>query len=492
MSPRCESILCTKCGHAPTADIQAPHFPVPDIIHTRRIPTQSEASQVRGGFHQVRTDMSRLDDEIRQLQETTQERLRIRETLSEYMKEHEAALTPIERLAPEVLSEIFLHCLPPKSNHVLSDIKAPGTRNIILRLSRICCRWRKVALSTLGLYTSITLRGNQRGNLRGRGRGFNRGHHRGDRNPLALDVAVTKTWLSRSGTLPLSLNIAPVESTGHFHPAIDEALPHSDRWEEISLTYPFSSISNLNVIKGRLRCLDSLKFKLDGHFDTAARQPIDAFEIAPRLHSVEIKSRLSPHIFTLPWSQLTYLKAHVQNYLEDCLDVLSLCHNLRTCSLRWKFQLLVVRRPPIRMLHLHSLDIESSASSDDPFTYLSLPALRICNYVNFNNNVWNNLEFVSFLSRSQCSLQKLVLRVFNSVVSNEELTLCLEHSPDLIELELDTDHVFECPSSALDRLTNYSSDSGRVACLAPKLNQNSSLSNLYITPNLMMSPLRKW
>jgi hypothetical protein len=186
------------------ADIQDPQFPVPDLIHTQRVPTQFEARLARETFVRVHTDMSRLDDEVKRLQEITQELLRSRKALSKYMEKHETVLTPIERLPSELLSEIFIHLLRPKSNQdFFLSVRVPRTWSVATIPIQVCSRWRKVVLSTPELYTSITV-----------------GHPKGDQNVLALDVVATQAWLSRSGDLPLSLDFAP-GSTSVFHPATD-------------------------------------------------------------------------------------------------------------------------------------------------------------------------------------------------------------------------------------------------------------------------------
>jgi hypothetical protein len=96
-------ILCAKCGYALMTDVQIPSFPVPDLIHKPRVPSQSETVLIRSILSAVHTNISRLDDEIRQLEETKQELLRLRGALFEYTKDNEAVLTPIERLPPELL-----------------------------------------------------------------------------------------------------------------------------------------------------------------------------------------------------------------------------------------------------------------------------------------------------------------------------------------------------------------------------------------------------
>src|SRR5262245_30894222 len=95
--------ICAKCGPILTTSIQVPSFPVPDLIHNSRTPSQAEVELVRETLSEVRADISHLDEEIRRLREITNDLLRVQEALSKYTKENEAILTPIERLPPELL-----------------------------------------------------------------------------------------------------------------------------------------------------------------------------------------------------------------------------------------------------------------------------------------------------------------------------------------------------------------------------------------------------
>jgi hypothetical protein len=98
-------LLCAKCGDALLVEIQTPSFPVPQ---NPRDPSQSNANLFRKTLWGVQSDISRLDDEIKRLQETTEQLLKLRQNLSKHVNEHEALLSPVQRLPPELLSKIFV------------------------------------------------------------------------------------------------------------------------------------------------------------------------------------------------------------------------------------------------------------------------------------------------------------------------------------------------------------------------------------------------
>jgi hypothetical protein len=445
-------ILCAECGYPLLTNTQVPSFPVPDLIHKPRVPSSFEANLIQRTLSGVRSNILRLDDMMQQLQDIMQKISIFREGLSTYVKEYEAVLSPIERLPPELLSEIFLHLHPPswdKDSYGYYFVP----RDIVMLPAQICRRWRRVALSTPNLYTTITIGGRH--------------------GSLDSELALTKTWLSRSGTLPLSLAYQPpAHPKTEYQPVIDEVLAHSNRWRNLSITFTISSFSNLAAVRGRLHCLEKLEVSLRG----VQMQPVDAFETAPQLRSLSIDSDISLHFLTIPWVQLANLDITYPGFgypSRDCLDVLSRCPNLVTCSLvLQQGSAPVTQCHPIELLHLRSLYLEGSEPADI-FVHLSLPALHNCHYFDgdwASSHSWNHREFTSFLSRTRCSLVRLVLDFSVEFFPKEfNLISTLEHVPNLAELEVPTCYTCEFWSLALSRLTVCPSDNGQVACLAPKL-----------------------
>src|SRR6266446_10289361 len=100
-------------------------------------------------------------------------------------------LTITERLSPEIMSEIFISCTPlmtydPEEVDFQRDI------SITLILPSVCRLWRSIAHSTPALWTSFRI-------------------YLPSRDfPQRMQQA--KQWLSRSGQLPLSIQI-------HNHPS---------------------------------------------------------------------------------------------------------------------------------------------------------------------------------------------------------------------------------------------------------------------------------
>ncbi|THU96893.1 hypothetical protein K435DRAFT_663697, partial [Dendrothele bispora CBS 962.96] len=69
-----------------------------------------------------------------------------RRAIQELVDTHRASLAPARTVPDDVLSEIFMHCLPETYNATRSLSEAP------LLLGQVCRRWREVSLSTPRLW----------------------------------------------------------------------------------------------------------------------------------------------------------------------------------------------------------------------------------------------------------------------------------------------------------------------------------------------------
>ncbi|TFK30994.1 hypothetical protein BDQ12DRAFT_571226, partial [Crucibulum laeve] len=64
-----------------------------------------------------------------------------RDSLRKSVESHRALISPARRLPGDIIQEIFLRCLPSKSNAVISSREAP------IKLTQICSAWRDIAVS---------------------------------------------------------------------------------------------------------------------------------------------------------------------------------------------------------------------------------------------------------------------------------------------------------------------------------------------------------
>jgi hypothetical protein len=202
---------------------------------------------------------------------------------------------PVLTLPNEIVSEIFMHFLaayplfPP-----LTGLRSPTL------LTRICRRWREIALSTPALWSAI-------------GTSYN------DGILLKQKAHLFDLWLKRSRSRPLSLRVSGTDVTE----ILATVVPHRARWEDLRLClFPF----DLPIIEGPMPLLRYL----DLEFWEYPAADVLAFREAPLLRTVILHS--SAFASMLPWAQLTSLTL-LGIYPRECFPVLQKTMNLVHCEL---------------------------------------------------------------------------------------------------------------------------------------------------------------
>jgi hypothetical protein len=278
---------------------------------------------------------------------------------------------------------------------------------------------------------------------------------------LKSDLALARTWLGRTGTAcPLKIQLGPSQYAA-AHQVISTLTPHCTRWEDVTFDIPLSNFTDkLGVIKHRLPRLKSLVF------DQAGRDLpfIDAFEVAPQLHNVELCSGISVSTLRIPWSQLTRCIVGARA-LDECFQVLELCSSLIDVVFFDSLE----PGPDGSRQHLQLPNLQSIyflfpiSPLTSLFDYLTLPALVD---FTFFEGPWDQLSFVSLLQRSDCHLQKLQFRTTHLYLDETDLETLLQLTPSLTVLNLSGASPIMA-TATLDRLTNRGLSDPR--CLLPKL-----------------------
>lgn len=108
-----------------------------------------EAAIVRKELAGMLKKLDILENEISRLQHRHKALSFEQRELNTFLEGPRSLLSPARRLLPEILQDIFYHCLPTSHNAVMSIDEA------LLVLGRVCNRWQQVAYSTPRLWTSI-------------------------------------------------------------------------------------------------------------------------------------------------------------------------------------------------------------------------------------------------------------------------------------------------------------------------------------------------
>jgi hypothetical protein len=98
------------------------------LSRNNNIPSESELQEASELRSNLQEELPQIDTEIGQLNE---KRVGLQESVNTY----NLILSPVRQLLPDILQEVFYHCLPTGRNPTLSATEAP------MLLTRVCSSW---------------------------------------------------------------------------------------------------------------------------------------------------------------------------------------------------------------------------------------------------------------------------------------------------------------------------------------------------------------
>ncbi|KAJ7476067.1 hypothetical protein FB451DRAFT_1366654 [Mycena latifolia] len=361
--------------------------------------------------------LDKFDADIESARSVLKSLLTERDQTHQTLEAHRALLSPIRRIPPEVLGEIFIHCLPKDTYIGASVAECP------LLLTQISSNWRSVALAMPALWTSIAVNLNVKSCLP---------------NPRLVE-----TWIARSGSCPLSFHIAESIQKDYYDAGmitsasiLELYAPHYDRWQHIRLEYQdwridtgFASLP----CETPPQSLETLHLARD-FWRPAEQNQLSLMLSAPRLRNCTWISNTDLGTFRAPFPQLAKLFLERPLIAEDFMHILSEGANLTACQffvLASSGSNLEPRIPPFVLRHnLRTLDLTADLFGR-LFNQLELPRLTELSVRRFDivphpAPVWPHQEFMSLLSRSKCALE--VISLSDMDITPDQMNDCLRHS----------------------------------------------------------------
>jgi len=290
-------------------------------------------------------DREDADAEIRRLDTLLKEQKARRQEILDTVNHHNIILSPLRRLPPDVLHEIFWHCLPTHRNSIMASSEAP------LLLTQICSSWRSIAFASPRIWSKlhIPLLGDPNISA-GYGAILDEGVRSRRREIFAQLMrsrcAIAREWLSRSGTCLLSLSITYPGYYSTFgirrdkdqkQELFDLLVSLAHRWYEIDVSMPMDVYDHFqSTLLGKvLPVLQVFKANLYERYRTDSTTNPTPIELlgAPNLRRIDINSvliTLNPCANPVQpiWSNLTYIDL-LSSTLDECfLDLLRRCPNL--------------------------------------------------------------------------------------------------------------------------------------------------------------------
>lgn len=384
---------------------------------------------------------------------------------------------PIQSLQPEILAAIFIFCLPEIGGSLDDAPMTPiiGSQYAPLLLCNVCSSWRNLAISTPQLWQTFDFV-IKRTSL--------------DAEPLAIGI---RTWLGRSGTLPLTINFK--------YCANDDWDLSSQRWQLFEPLFQCASRWESCLLVGVPKPPCSQSFGALPVLRKIGIARSDFTEIpftsAPCLTSLSLMSLPSTSessLSAIPWDQLTELRIQQEQLPSTFLDIIRHCPRLQSLSLRLADPEEQVSQPSA-VVNIKALGVGGSkVPSSFPITHDTLRCLRLdftslphaslesiilpalieleCECRGFGELSLLCPQLFIFFTQSNCQLQTLAL--IRPKFTPNELLECLQHRScqTLTHLVVKNDPeetLIMFDEELLVRLT-YSEDK-KTAPICPKLAQ---------------------
>ncbi|KAJ7645089.1 hypothetical protein DFH06DRAFT_1476961 [Mycena polygramma] len=415
--------ICLNCGTSPTTlppvfDPPPPE-PSPDLIHlltSNDTPCDSEVPFIRNIISDAEAQIlipldARIDtvkDQIRDLRATLAHLVHRRKEVAQHVRQHQSIISPVRKMPPELIYEIFASTVINNSELDNSDgnVPAPVTPWYLGQISR---SWRHCALSCVNLWSAITV----------------------PTPALSEDGLLTgiAEQLLRSANAPLDLYWTDVQTD--VDPRLLElVLPHCTRWRSVNFGYWDSGdrgdrvLDWLQPVRGHLGRLEKL---------TAITYPPliipDVFLTASNLRQVVLADRGYPSSIPIPWGQITHYRGSCLSW-DPTWKILRSTTNLQECILLFYGapRAPVPRHPPIPLPHLRRFLAYDSIL----LVHLTAPYLEeltVCHK--------SLIDIPPFIHRSSCALKKLAL--MSPSMSYLEMVPVLQALPMLVSLVFQSD-----------------------------------------------------
>jgi hypothetical protein len=381
-------------------DFETPYSKFPNTYYHSEIQNQSiraviteRQQNLNAVLHEI-LDLDFVMDELKSL------RVHLEEKQGKIMQSvnlHKGLQSTLWRLPDEVLSEIFVQSLPEPGDLWFSLKLAP------LLLTRVCRRWREVALDMPKLWCEILVRV--------------------DGSNCQQAVLRYDTWLKRSRGLPLALGLRG--DTSNNDASILQRLlqPYNNQISSLVIYDDVSKASEL--LLQNLPALRELTVtgSLDRLYEPAVDESIS--RLPSGLRSLRLLQKACVHdlenLYSLDpvWAHLT----HVEICLDDtrivvCLLQLGFNLSSVTIHLSSRHDIVVPALEPVMHTKLQSLHLAYVSCSHNwglpselpgLLNALSLPNLRVLEARDVQAH-WPHEEFKAFLTRSNCPLESLTVR----------------------------------------------------------------------------------
>ena len=295
-------------------------------------------------------------------------------SLDEFICKHQSLVSPLRYFPPELIAEILLFAAPYErffETELEVTVWEPDYQ-YILGLSQVSRYWRKVALATPGLWTSIPALRKWQSDMP---------------EPESI-LQLMRTFIGRSGNAPIHVTVLIFDVFNYLEegaqlesPCLDLLASHCHRWKAAILHVDLSIVEKLVMLDAPI--LDSLNFKCRYPAGWLVGSYLRLRVLAPHLKQVIVDSWQSHSFLQLPWREISTFQG-----LPEELEIMRPSGpNLNSCTFRGPVSMMVYPTEPIRFEKLRSLTVENNnyqspdfqfgQGFETPFRWIAAPDLAV-------------------------------------------------------------------------------------------------------------------
>ncbi|KAJ7677768.1 hypothetical protein DFH06DRAFT_1167126 [Mycena polygramma] len=292
---------------------QAPGTRHNALLNSNDPPQDSDIPGVLSAISETEAQLASVEDEIARVSEQLKKLRQMRSSLSSYRTRNRAILSPLRRMPPEILGEIFM-CTLPSSNLRIARGKGIQITDSPWVLTHVCQDWKKISLSIPSLWSSVIV------------------SYSPKIGPAAYPVAMVETQIARAQNSHLKIHFyghegAYPENSQKQIEMFKSLARHALRWGELNVQLTLALIPLLADLRGRLPSLRKLwiKWSRPNGLPVPA-QSIDAFRDAPCL--LDIGVDCYPRLLSVHFAAQHLTRYELEASWETHREILKLATNL--------------------------------------------------------------------------------------------------------------------------------------------------------------------
>ena len=422
-----------------------------DKVNTNYIPDVEERQEISEYVSTVKQELSQLNAKITEMRTALMQVARTRDRLQAAANQHQALISPLRRLPPELLQVIFVCCLPLHRNAVMHSSEAP------VLLGRVCSEWRRISLYTPEVWSSLHI---VPPNV--------------NFSSLTSSIArfkrkreLIEMWLGRSGACPLNISFVWFASDSEDEiklcaSLLEALVPTCGRWRMLDFQVPLKmfkpfiglTVKDVPLLEG-LSLMDN-RTPLGTDIVDKWPESLVFAESASNLKSFTLTFFSGGlRLPSIPWHQLTtlYLESNISFFFQDSREMLSTfaqCAHLQSCTLKFPLSHtafipafeklnLPITLPQLQVLCLDGdQHLQNTFHMSNMLINLCAPKLRKLEIFGRSGRPEENIApeplvaIRMLLERSKCPLE--ILTVESMSLLPEEFICCLKLVPTLVEL----------------------------------------------------------